>query len=118
MYGLQVHFKGNTTLKQVLTKPKDQDPKEKKSRVITSFQCNHIACNEEHIGETARTLGERCKEHLKQSSPTHAHVQQTGHSIYRHQLQHHRQGGSGAGQDHQGIQLHKGKQSNIKPKHW
>ena len=24
----------------------------------------------------------------------------------------------GAGQDHQGIYLHKGKQSNIKLKHW
>ena len=56
-YGIQVHFKGNTTIiKQVLMKPKDQDPKEKKSRVIYSFQCNHIACDEEYIGETARTL--------------------------------------------------------------
>ena len=62
-------------------KPKDQDPKEKKSRVIYSFQCNHIACNEEHLGETARTLAETCKEHLKQPSPIHAHVQQTGYSI-------------------------------------
>ena len=62
-------------------KPKDQDPKEKKSGVIYSFQCNHIACNEEYIGETARTFGERCKEHLKQPSPIHAHIQQTGHNI-------------------------------------
>ena len=62
-------------------KPKDQDPKEKKSGVVYSFQCNHITCNEEYIGETARTHGERCKEHLKQLSPIHAHIQQTGHSI-------------------------------------
>ena len=80
-YGIQVHFKGYTTIKQALMKPKDQDPKEKKSQVICSFQCNHIACDEEYIGETARTLGERCKEHLKQTSPIHAHIQQTGHSI-------------------------------------
>ena len=60
---------------------KPKDPKEKKSRVIYSFQCNHIACDEGYIGETARTLGERCKEHLKQPSPIHVHVQQTGHSI-------------------------------------
>ena len=80
-YCIQVQFKGNTTIKQVLMKPTDQDPKEKKSRVIYSFQCNHIACDEEYIGETARTLGERCKEHLKQPSRIHAHVQQTGHSI-------------------------------------
>ena len=62
-------------------KPKDQDSKEKKSGVIYSFQCNHIVCNDEYIGETARTLGERCKEHLKQPSPIHAYMQQTGHSI-------------------------------------
>ena len=56
-YGIKVHFKGNTTIKQVLMKPKDQDPKDKKSGVIYSFQCNNISCDEEHIGETARTLG-------------------------------------------------------------
>ena len=81
MYGIQVHFKGNTTIKQVLMKPKDQDPKEMKSRVIYSFQCNHIACVEEYIGETARTLGEQSKEHLKQPSPIHVHIQQRGHTI-------------------------------------
>ena len=79
-YGIQTYFKGNTTIKQVLMKPKDQDPKNKKSGVIYSFQCNHIAYNEEYIGETARTLGERCKEHLKQPSPIHVHIQQTGHN--------------------------------------
>ena len=80
-YGTKVHFKGNTTIKQVLMKPKDQDPKDKKCGVIYSFQCNNIACNEEYIGEMARTLGERCKEHLKKPSPIHAHIQQTGPSI-------------------------------------
>ena len=79
-YGIQTYIKGNTTIKQVLMKPKDQDPKERKSGVIYSFQCNHIACNEEYIGETARTLGERCKEHLKQPSPIHVHIQKTGHN--------------------------------------
>ena len=79
-YRTQTYFKGNTTIKQVLMKPKDQDPKEKKSGVIYSFQCNHITCDEEYIGETVRILGERCKEHLKQSSPIHAHIQQTGHN--------------------------------------
>ena len=33
---------------------------------------------------------------------------------HRLQFQHPRQGGSGPGQDHQGINLHKGKQSNFK----
>ena len=65
-YGIQVHFKGNTTIKQVLMKPKDQDPKDNKSGVIYNYQCNHLDCNEEYMGETSRTLGERRKEHLKQ----------------------------------------------------
>ena len=62
-------------------KPKDQDPMDKKSRVIYSYQCNHIACDEENIGETARTLGERCKEHLRHPSSIQAYIQQTGHTI-------------------------------------
>ena len=36
-YGIQTNFKGNRTLKQLLVKPKDQDPKEKKSGVIYSY---------------------------------------------------------------------------------
>ena len=80
-YGIQVHFKGNTTIKQVLMKPKDQDPKDNKSGIIYSYQCKHLDCNEECIGETARTLRQRRKEHLKQASPIHRHLQQTGHTI-------------------------------------
>ena len=46
-YGIQVHFKGNTTIKQLLMKPKDQDPKEKKSGIIYSYLSTNIACDEE-----------------------------------------------------------------------
>ena len=80
-YGIQVHFRGNTTIKQVLMKPKDQNPRDNKSGVIYSYQCNHLACNEKYIRETSRTLGERRKEHLRQPSPIHGHIQQTGHGI-------------------------------------
>ena len=80
-YGIQFHFKGNTTIKQVLMKLKDQDPKDMKSGVIYSYQCNHLACDEEYIGETARTLGERRKEHIKQPSPIQVHIQHTAHYI-------------------------------------
>ena len=79
-YGIQVHFKGNTTMKQVLMKPKDWDPKDSKSGIIYSYQCQHLDCDEKYIGETARSLGERRKEQLKQPSPIHSHSQ-TGHSI-------------------------------------
>ena len=53
------NFMGNTAIKQILMNPEDQDPKDNKSGVIYSFQCRNIACGEEYIGETARTLGER-----------------------------------------------------------
>ena len=56
-YGIKVHFEGNTTIKQILMNPKDQDPMDKKSGVIYSYQCNNIACNEEYIGGTARPWG-------------------------------------------------------------
>ena len=61
-------------------KPKDQDSKDKKCRVIYSFQCNHIACNEEYIGKTPRTHGKRYKEHIKQPSLIHVDTQQTVHN--------------------------------------
>ena len=41
-YGIQTYFKENRTLKQLLVKPKDQDPKDKKSSVIYSYQCRKL----------------------------------------------------------------------------
>ena len=80
-YGVQTHFKGNRTLKEMLVKPKDKDPKEKTSGVIYCYQYTAIDCGEEYIGETFRTLGERYKEHLRQPSPIQAHSQLTGHQF-------------------------------------
>ena len=75
-YGIQTHFKGNRTLKQLLVKPKVQEPIGKKSGAIYLYQCGELACDQEYIGETSRTLGER----LKEPSPIHAHSNQTGHN--------------------------------------
>ena len=80
-YGVKVHFKGNTTIKQDLIKPKDWDPKDSKRSLIYSYQCHHLDCDEEYIGQTSKTLGERRREHLKQLFPIHSHSQTTGHSI-------------------------------------
>ena len=66
-YGIQVHFKGNTTITQVLMKPKDQDPRDNKSGVIYSFQCSNIVCNEKYIGETSGTLGGKMQRTSKAS---------------------------------------------------
>ena len=46
-----------------------------------SYKCQDITCREEYIGETARTLGNRHKEHLKGPSPIHVHIQHTGHNV-------------------------------------
>ena len=67
-YGIKVLFKGNTTIKQLLMKPKDQDPMEKKSGVIYSYQCNNLACDEEYIGETTRTPGGRDTRNISSST--------------------------------------------------
>ena len=84
-------------------KPKDQDPKDSKSGIIYSYQCKYLDCDEEYIGETATTLGERRKEHLKQPSPTHGHSQAAGHSIENSSFK---------------IHIYKGKQSYFKSKYW
>ena len=39
-----------------------------------------MECDEKYIGETARTFGERFKEHLKAPSPIHDHSNTTGHT--------------------------------------
>ena len=79
-YGIQTHFKGNRALKQFLVKPKDQDPIDKESGVIYMHQCGELACNEDYIGEISRMLGEMYKEDLKEPSPIHLHITQTGHN--------------------------------------
>ena len=40
-------------------KPKDRDPKDSKSGLIYSYQYPQLDCDDEYIGEPARTLGER-----------------------------------------------------------
>ena len=79
-YGIQTHFKGNRTIKNLLVSPKDKDPMENKSVAISWFQCGDLACDEEYIGETSRTIGERFKEHLMEPSPIHNHSNNTGHT--------------------------------------
>ena len=75
-----IHFKGNRTLKQILVRPKDKDPKEKTSCVVYCYQCTAIDWGHD-IGETSRTLGERYKEHLREPSSIQVHSQLTGHQL-------------------------------------
>ena len=59
---IQTHFK---------VSPKDKNLVANKSGAIYWFQCGDLTCNNEYIGETSRTIGERFKEHLKEPSPIH-----------------------------------------------
>ena len=80
-HGVQVYFKGSNTIKNLLMAPKDQDSIQKKSGVIYRNKCDRVECNEEYIGQSSRTFGERFKEHLKAPSPIYEHFNTTGHNI-------------------------------------
>ena len=79
--GFQVHFKGTHTVKQLLMVPKDKDPKLTKNGIIYRYKCPSINCPEQYIGESGRSPGQRCKEHLKGPSPIHLHTSTTGHPV-------------------------------------
>ena len=80
-HGVQVYFKGGNTIKSLLMAPKDQDPILRKSGVIYSFKCGRVDCEEEYIGESSRSFGERFREHQKAPSPIYDHSNITGHQV-------------------------------------
>ena len=80
-YGVQVHFKGGLAIKNLLMAPKDKDHILKKSGVIYRYRCDRVECDEEYIGESARTFAERFKEHLKAPSPIYDHSNRSGHNV-------------------------------------
>ena len=59
--------------------PKDRDLITQKSGIIYRYKCDRVECEDEYIGESARTFGERLKEHLKHPSPIYDHSTITGH---------------------------------------
>ena len=86
-YGIQTHFKGGNTIKNLLVSPKDKDPMVSKSGSIYWFQCSDLTCDDKYIRETSRTFGERFKEHLKDPSSIHHHSNHTGHPASQNNLQ-------------------------------
>ena len=61
--------------------PKDQDPMQKRGGVIYRYKCDRMECDEEYIGESSRTFGERFKEHLKAPSPIFDHYNFTCNNV-------------------------------------
>ena len=60
--------------------PKDREHITQKSGIIYRYKCDRMECDEEYIGESARTFSERFKEHLKHPSPIYDHSNITGHN--------------------------------------
>ena len=79
-YGIQAHFNRGANIKNLLVSPKDKDSITKKSSVIYWFKCDKIDCEEEYIGKSSRTFGERYRKHLKAPSPIYEHQNNTGHT--------------------------------------
>ena len=75
------------TIRKLLISPKDKDPMVNQSGAIYWFQCGDLSFDDEYIGETSRTFGERVKEHLKDHSPIHHHSNHTGHPTSQKQFQ-------------------------------
>ena len=80
-YGIQVHLKGQPTIRNLLMAPKDKDPILKKSGVIYRCKCDRVECDEEYIGESVRNFEERFIEHLKAPSPIYDHFNTSGHIV-------------------------------------
>ena len=51
-----------------------------KKSVIYSYSCGSIDSDEEYIGESSRTFGEKYKEKIKATSPIVDHQNNTGHT--------------------------------------
>ena len=77
-HGVQVRYKGGNTIKGFLMTPKDKDHITMKRDIIYRFKCQRVDCDDEYIGVSLRTFGERFKEHLKAPSPIHDHQNITG----------------------------------------
>ena len=50
-YGIQTHFKGGRTIKNLLVSPKDKDPMVNQSGAIYWYQCGDLGCDDEYIGK-------------------------------------------------------------------
>ena len=59
----------------------NKDAIQNKSGVIYRYQWERVECDDEYIGESSRTFGERFKEHLKVPSPIYDYYNTTDHNV-------------------------------------
>ena len=80
-HGVEVYFRGGSTIRDLLVHPKDKDTILKKSGVIYRYKCGRVDCEHEYIGELGRTFEARFREHMRAPSPIIDHQNITGHEV-------------------------------------
>ena len=80
-YGVQVHFKGGLTIKNLLMVPKDKDHILKKVESYTDIVVIQWSEMRSTFGESARPFAERFKEHQKAPSPIYDHSSRSDHKV-------------------------------------
>ena len=80
-FGIQVHLKGNNTIQTLLMAPKNKDHTFSKSGVIYWFKWPHSNCQDEYIGKSGRSFGDRLKQHLRAPCPIHYHSLYITHPV-------------------------------------
>ena len=79
--GVQVHFKGSNTIKDLLVAPMDKDNITSKGGIIYRYKCHHLGCTVAYTGKTGRTLGDMYKGHPRAPFPIYDPANTTDHSI-------------------------------------
>ena len=74
------NYRGST-IKDLLVHPKDKDNILQKSGAIYRYKCGRSDCDEEYIGESGGTFGERFREHMRVPSPILDHQNITGYEV-------------------------------------
>ena len=80
-HGVEVYFKGGSTIRDLLVHQKDKDTILQKSGVIYRYRGWRVDCEDEYIGESCRTFGERFREHMRVPSPIIDRQNITGHDL-------------------------------------
>ena len=83
-HGVPFYHKPCNTLRSLLVSPKDTSKKEKQVGVVYSVKCSE--CNQEYVGEAARMLGTRFREHTDGNHPNSAFEDHTSSTGYHYTL--------------------------------
>ena len=75
--GVEVHFKGANTVKELLIAAEDKDSIYDKGGVIYRYRCDQPRCTLKYIDETGRNFGKRNKVHFRAPSLIFNHSQTT-----------------------------------------